>query len=131
MADVVQILGSAAIGAIITLIIREIFAWKFSELERRRKSLTKLFEKIYGPIRVVMWRMEVEEQETHKYVVYHDEYLEIRRIVYLFEHEFDQTYRELLDMFLEEGKECAFKRHAFMDSNREGIFDLIKATEKK
>jgi len=134
MVNEFDFLGTAAIGGIITLLVRELFAWKFIELERKRKRLTDLFEKVYGPIRVVMWRIEVEEQEEKEepeYFVVRDEYLEIRRITYLYQHEFDQTYSELLDFFLEEGKGCASKIWAKLDSNPNKIFDLIAATETK
>lgn len=100
MANIVEILEVAAISAIVTLLVRELFAWKFSELERRREKLEMLLEKVYGPIRVVTWRMDHDEQTIHKYMINTNEYSEIQRIVYMYGYEFDQNYREIIDFFL-------------------------------
>jgi len=103
MVEVFEILATAAISSLATLIIREIWAWKFSELERLRGRNERLLEKVYGPLRVVTWRMELDERRTHKYWITEDEYLEIQRLVFLFNyHIVVPEFLELLNFLLQQ-----------------------------
>lgn len=94
MATMLEILASALAGALISIIVREIFAWKFTELENKKIHVEKLLEKIYGEIYVIMDHLK---WPSGHYRISSDEYNLLFKIASLFEYEFDPEYYSLLD----------------------------------
>lgn len=133
MADIIELLASAVFGAIITLIVRKVFAWKFAELERRKKSLEKLLEKVYGPIHVLTTEInqKLEQFGHERYSVEWNGFLETKRISSLFDYEFDNPeYRELLDFFiLEANKSFDLGEEQLSTTDPDRINKFIRTTD--
>ncbi|MFX0086757.1 MAG: hypothetical protein ACFFAU_13885 [Candidatus Hodarchaeota archaeon] len=131
MADILELLLSALFGAIATLVLREVYAWKYPELERRRERLEMLLEKVYGPLRVVTWRMELDHQRKHSLNITREEYMEIRRIVFLYGYEFEEDYQKLINSLLNQGRNAISSGVAQLAEKPMEILELIKKTEEK
>lgn len=131
MVNVIDFLGTVALGGIVTLVVREAFSWKFPQLEKQIKRKERLLEKVYGPIRVLAWRLK-NEMWQNAYVCFKEEHIEVRRIFHQYNYEMDSNYRDLLKYYIECGNKKLDKTDKRIDTtDPTKISALIELTEKK